>query len=49
MESLRPDSQFHIDDSPIAMKQLVPLAYGMNIRLGHEMVIFSTFQQHHLD
>ena len=49
IESLRPDSQFHIDDSPIAVKQLVPLAYGMNIRLGHETVIFSTFQQHHLD
>ena len=49
IESLRPDSQFHIDDSPIAVKQLVPLAYGMNIRLGHETVIFNTFQQHHLD
>jgi hypothetical protein len=49
IESLRPDSQFHIDDSPIAVKQLVPLAYGMNIRLGHETVIFSTFQQHYLD
>jgi len=49
MESLRPDSQFHIDGSPVAVKQLVPLAYGMNIRLGHETVIFNTFQQHHLD